>query len=505
MSASRSVRVCVLLAALSLVAASSPQDTRQPVPEPAAQAQLEKTVRDLFKDEYARKSAQDVAALAKKLLQQGLQTSDDPVARYVLLREARDLAAQAGDIVTAMAAIDELGKAFVLDPIDMTSSALTTAVKASKTPEALEAITNGYLSLVEKMIAVDRYDDAGTTLGKAENPAKAAQNVPLVMRIQAQKKDVVELQKEYQRVKTAEKTLAENPDDSGACLALGRFLCLMKRDWARGLPLLAKGSDSVLQTIAQRDLANPPAPAGQIEVGDGWWEVADKQKDAISKKKFLARAKTWYELGVQGTTGLSRAKVEKRLEDLEQLSASGPIVDVLALIDPKKDALGGAWEKNGPALLSPTAVAQASLQIPYIPPVEYDLKLIVERKDIHVLHIGLPSGDVRIDADVDNQSTWGNLNFTDTPTKKCIVKYNTSYIPRGKISSIVCTVRRMGVTITIDGKVVLCYEGDINNAKPVPEWKPPNPKALSLGSWGGWVFTKISLVPVSGQGKKLRP
>jgi hypothetical protein len=488
-------RTVVALALLALA-----QDPRKPVPEPAAQATVEKTVKELFKDDYARRTPADLSALARKLLTQGLSTNDDLTGRYVLLREARDLGAQSGDLATAQAAIDDLARTFVLDALEMTTAAMTTAAKSAKTPEALEAVANGYLGLADKALAGDRYDDAAALLVKAENAAKAAQNFPLLTRAQAQRKEVADLLKEFQRVKAAEKTLAENPDDPAACAAVGKFLCLMKRDWEKGLPMLAKGNDAALQAAAQKDLAG-----SAMEAGDAWWEIADKTKETVSKRKLLARARLWYERALPALSGLSKAKVEKRLEEIDQAGASGAVVDVLALIDPKKDATGGAWEKSGAALLSPMAVAQASLQIPYLPPPEYDLKLVVERKDIHVLHLGLPSGDVRIDVDVDNQSTWGNLNFDSAPTKASIVKYNTAYIPVGKPATILCTVRRNGVWIAIDGKIVLAYEGDITNAKPVAAWKPPNPKALSLGSWAGWVFTKIQLIPVTGQGKKLRP
>jgi hypothetical protein len=38
-----------------------------------------------------------------------------------------------------------------------------------------------------------------------------------------------------------------------------------------------------------------------------------------------------------------------------------------------------------------------------------------------------------------------------------------------------------------------------------PEWKTPNAKALMVGVWGSEVqYSRITLVPVSGPGTKLR-
>ncbi|MBI3877243.1 MAG: hypothetical protein HY300_15015, partial [Verrucomicrobia bacterium] len=44
--------------------------------------------------------------------------------------------------------------------------------------------------------------------------------------------------------------LAITPDDPGANLAVGQFLCFVKGDWESGLPLLAKSDDNVLKTLA---------------------------------------------------------------------------------------------------------------------------------------------------------------------------------------------------------------------------------------------------------------
>jgi hypothetical protein len=278
----------------------------------------------------------------------------------------------------------------------------------------------------------------------------------------------------------------------------------VRKEWPRGLPLLAKGNDAILQSLAQKDLANPSTVAAQLEVADGWWDQAEKQRDPAAKRRVASRARTWYEQALAGAAGLQKAKVEKRLEEIDHLHASGAVVDLLPLIDPKKDGYQGGWDKSGGSLLSPVPVAQASLQIPYMPPAEYDLKMVIEKKDIHVLHVGLPSDNVRIGVDVDNQSTWGTLNFPAPSGKNSIVKYNGSYTSKGKPSTLLISVRKMGVWVSIDNKVVLSYEGDISAAGPDSSWNPPNAKCLMLGSWGGWIISKMVLIPVSGQGKPLR-
>src|SRR5437868_3206159 len=100
--------ICVgagLLAAATAGALPAP-------PDAAAQEKSQKLVRDLFKDAYARTAPADRLALAKALRKEAEGTSADPAGKFVLLREARDVAAGAGDFAAAMEAVDDLNHTF---------------------------------------------------------------------------------------------------------------------------------------------------------------------------------------------------------------------------------------------------------------------------------------------------------------------------------------------------------------------------------------------------------
>ena len=79
------------------------------VPDAEAQAQKEKEILELFKD----KEPSDLPAI---FFEKGVQTKDDPVGRFVLLRLARDKAAEACEPKRAYDAVDELAKSF--DDVD---------------------------------------------------------------------------------------------------------------------------------------------------------------------------------------------------------------------------------------------------------------------------------------------------------------------------------------------------------------------------------------------------
>src|SRR5439155_12147143 len=119
--------------------------------------------------------------------------------------------------------------------------------------------------------------------------------------------------------------------------ALGKFYAFAKGDWDRGLPILAACAKPPLNGLAEKDLAGPSDPAGQIEVGDGWWDLAEKEKLPLRKSRLQERSRVWYEAAFSAATGLSKSKLEKRLVVLDA-AVRGP-VNLLGLIDPKVDGV----------------------------------------------------------------------------------------------------------------------------------------------------------------------
>ncbi len=136
------------------------------VPDTAKQAEALKLVQEVHApyppaDRVAR---DDMAA---RLLTEGRGTTEDAAQRYVLLREARDLATQSGDLQTAMSAIEALGSSFSLDPFAMRTTVLNQmAASLQGAPTATQIA--GAISAADRAIAADRYDDASRAATLAE-------------------------------------------------------------------------------------------------------------------------------------------------------------------------------------------------------------------------------------------------------------------------------------------------------------------------------------------------
>jgi WD40 repeat protein len=290
-----------------------PTSSRPAPPEAGVAAELEAKIKELYKKELARRTPDNLRALGTRFLQLGLETKGKPAERFVLLREAYHQAAPPGDLKTAFAAIEALDKDFAVDALDLKADALDKAAHGALDLAARQAVIDTAMPLVNAARDQDDYAAAEHLLAAAKAAAQAARSSPLQARVQSRAVEIEALDKEYNVVRPLVAMLAENPRDPDACLAVGRFRCLHKGDWAAGLPLLAAGSDNALATQARHDLHRPLEPADQVEVGDGWWALSQNETGP-AQAQLQARARFWYRQALPKLTGLDKGKIEDKLQ-----------------------------------------------------------------------------------------------------------------------------------------------------------------------------------------------
>jgi hypothetical protein len=287
------------------------------VPEAADQQKAEKTIKELFQAEYAKTKQADRLALANKLLMEADGSNDDPAAKYVLLREARDLAAKAGDAGLAMTAVDAMAAAFDVKPAVIKVEALEVIVKGMPASAARD-VTDSALSAVDDAMAADDYEIAARLVKVAATAASRTTGTAATNLVKRRTKDVEATQKEFERVKKFVAKLADSTEDPEANLEVGRFFCFYKGDWEKGLPLLAKGKDEKLKAQAVKDTKTNAIATEMAETADGWWDLADKQPDTV-KDQLQLRAHYWYEQALPELAGLAKSKAEKRESEVQKL------------------------------------------------------------------------------------------------------------------------------------------------------------------------------------------
>lgn len=480
---------------------------RLPPPDPAKQKEAEKLVKELFKEQYAKKSPADRQALVKTLLEQATKSGDDPAALWVLYREAQDIAAQAGDIKAALAGVEATARIFDVDAMSLKNTALTTVARTAKQPSDFAALAEAMLALVNELVAADQYDAADKTVTAAVQHARRSNDSAVGNRAANRAKEVAEARTRFQGMKGVLETLAKNPDDPAANGEMGQFLCFVKGNWELGPRFLTKGPDDPLKALCQKELTLPTQSVELVALADGWAELADKEKSPLRKSQMLAHTQSLYESALPGATGLLAVKIEKRLKDFG--AASSGTVNLLPLIDPKKDTVAGQWRLEGESLVC-TSGQLFRLQIPYQAPEEYDLTLSVTRRSgAGSLLIGMTAKGTQFNAAFD---TWnGKENYLENydggvPPERNATTFRSGYLfTQGQARTVVCSVRKKGVLITVDGKKAIDWEGDYKHLTINPSWKVPDARALFLGNWEAeFQFASITLTPVTGQGKRTR-
>ena len=119
----------------------------------------------------------------------------------------------------------------------------------------------------------------------------------------------------------AQQTLGRNPTDAAANLAVGRYLCFDKGQWAAGLPMLARSSDAKLKVLAAADLKGGTSTDEVVRLGNAWWEFA-RDKTGIEWRSSQKRAVHWY----RQATGQSRRELKERFTSFDRLPDAFEII-----------------------------------------------------------------------------------------------------------------------------------------------------------------------------------
>lgn len=336
------------------------------VPEGPQVAEAEHRVQAIFENQYAKRTPTDRQALAQILLRRGRETHDDNTVRYVLYREARDLAVVCGDVKVALGAIDAMAETFHISAINHKADTLAELARSARTAEQHAAIAHLGLSVVGEAVRSDDFDLALQTVNTLKSSALRSRNRALKNAVLTQQKEIGLIRSERHRVEPALAKLRAAPDDPESNLIVGRLSSLFKGDWAGGLPLLAKGSDPALAAVAKLDLADPADPSEQVKVADAWWALSQGQA-GVSARRAVERAEFWYRKAQPSLSGLSRGHVDLRLAppgsitwgDLvlkpgligEYFTGSDFTNRVLSRIDPRLDF---DWKDGSPAAPVPT-------------------------------------------------------------------------------------------------------------------------------------------------------
>ncbi|HZE96708.1 MAG TPA: hypothetical protein VE981_06765, partial [Planctomycetota bacterium] len=144
-------------------------------------------------------------------------------------------------------------------------------------------------------------------------------------------------------------------------------------------------------------------------------------------------------------------------------------VDLLALLKKNPIPAGNGWTlKSG--ILESSRVVVSSLGIGQDPPPEYDWTLSVRRLGGQgPLLLGLQGGGSTFVLRLDDAGT-SRIEKVDGPDKANAPSVRPGpALPVGKTAVVICSVRKTGVTVKLDGETLLTWNGDLKNLIYAPD------------------------------------
>ena len=290
--------------------------SRPAVPSKAELAEADKLVKTLYKAEYAKTKAADRAAFAATLLGQAADSKDDLKAKYVLLHEARDMAARGGDHEDYLKAADEIAATFKVSPAEARAASVDLLAGNVSGADNVRDAGQALLDSVDAALGTGEFDAAAKLLRGSDVLARKSGVAQLTTAIGLRSKSLPALKRAYDKIADAQQKLETAPTDGAANLLVGRFLCFVKSDWETGLPRIVLGTDDALRAIAEKDAkAATGAATDKVEAADSWHKFG-ADLDPLEKANIHGRALYWYREALPDATGLAKARVEKRIEEL---------------------------------------------------------------------------------------------------------------------------------------------------------------------------------------------
>jgi hypothetical protein len=185
------------------------------------------------------------------------------------------------------------------------------------------------LDLVASLEGDEDFTDAFRLLGSLR---AASTRDPDLRRLVAKRTQSLESARSAsERIRPSLEKLTTTPRDTAANLAVGSYYCLRLRQWDKGLPFLANGSDMKMRELAAAELLTATDAGKAVEIADRWWEYSEAKGTPVGDARAIKlHAASLYEKGRGTVTGLGAKMVEARLKQAAQIGSDD-------------DESGGSW------------------------------------------------------------------------------------------------------------------------------------------------------------------
>ena len=292
-------------------------EDRVPIPDQTKQLDSQREIKKLYPKEFqSAKAPKEKLALANTLFKLAVEEKNDLVAKFVVYALANDYAIQAGDYKFALLITDEINIFYLTNKYNDRISILKQAFDTIESGPPAQKLLSACVQEAESLFDDNQPAALEEILAILEKNYYRAQDAAVSTQI----KDVIATGREMAlQAKTfsgVTALLEQGGQDTNAKLILGKFLCFFKGNWSTGLPFLGEVKDEEIKAAAVKELADPTEELKELEIGDAWTAVAERYQ-GVAKARILERAEFWYKQAQAQSSGISKIRLDKKLENLK--------------------------------------------------------------------------------------------------------------------------------------------------------------------------------------------
>ena len=182
-------------------------------------------------------------------------------------------------------------------------------------------------------------------------------------------------------------------------------------------------------------------------------------------------------------------------------------VDLLKMINLNRHVVKGRFVAHRRALVS-DASQTCMLQVPYIPPEEYDIELDAERlRGTDNIQIAAPIGGNQpaLVIDAMGSTISGIWRLDGQYGERNEATFRGHVFPDTGSITVVFRVRRDGVTVIADGKTIIAWKGKPERLSFNSFQEFPDKRTIGLGTVNTcFRISRMELTPVTGEGERLK-
>jgi len=272
--------------------ASANDATKKLAPPDADQIKrAEAAIKDLYKKELAHPTKD----FGQQLLGVAQGTNGDVAGQYALLRKTIEISAANDDVETLDSAMEPLDARFELNVFPIWVNVLESMSKRTEVSGKIQDV-------IGKAYERDDYKSAENLAELLVASARRAKDPAAIKTATTQERDAKTAQDEFKKAAGAKLKLQESPADPEANRIVGSFLCFVKKDWDRGVPMLALGDDDALKNVARLERDSKD----YVAIGDAWNKIKGGQERSLH----------WYKRALPGLSGIQKVTVQKLVDEI---------------------------------------------------------------------------------------------------------------------------------------------------------------------------------------------